>query len=60
MSDSISGIRTIRPTYPVKPTQPSEKDRESGKRRKDRPLPSSTDESEDADNGDKPQIDEYI
>ena len=57
MSDGISGVKNIRPSYPVKPVQPSEKDRESGKRRKDSPQkePVETD-----DNSDKPKIDEYI
>lgn len=57
MSDGITGIKIIKPTYPVKPVQPSNKDRESGKRRKDSPLPK-TNDAEESD--DKPTIDEYI
>ena len=35
MSDGISNIKIISPSYPVKPVQPAQKDRESGKREKD-------------------------
>jgi len=57
MSDSIPGIKNIKPTYPVKPVAPTPRDRESGKRKKDPPKPDSGKET-DGDN--KPHIDEYI
>ena len=57
MSDGISGVKVIRPSFPVKPVQPSQKDRESGKRRKDSPQQEPTDKDDDHD---KPKIDEYI
>ena len=57
MSDPISGIKNVNPTYPVKPVQPAERDRESGKRKKDAPRPESTDNESTED---KPVIDEYI
>ena len=57
MSDGISGIKIINPTYPVKPVQPSNKDRESGKKRKDSPQPKVNEPEEP---NDKPTIDEYI
>lgn len=65
MSDGISGIKIITPSYPVKPVRPAHKDRESGKRDKDRPKPDTesetepTSESDDSEH-DKPVIDEYI
>ena len=60
MSDNISGVKIINPTYPVKPTQPSERDSRSGKRRKDPPRQESPDEKNINDADDKPTIDEYI
>jgi hypothetical protein len=57
MSDGISGIKIIKPTYPVKPVQPSNKDRESGKRKKDAPPAKNIETGEPTD---KPTIDEYI
>lgn len=57
MSDPLSRIKTVTPTYPVKPVQPLNKDRKSGKRHSDRPTPDKS-KSDDSDN--KPQIDEYV
>ena len=57
MSDGISGVKNIRPSYPVKPVQPPQKDRESGKRRKELPK---NEPVESDDDSDKPKIDEYI
>jgi len=57
VSDPISGINIVTPTYPVKPAQPSNKDREPGKRNKDKP--SSDRESNDGDEN-EPLIDEYV
>jgi hypothetical protein len=57
MSDGISGIKIITPSYPVKPVQPAQKDRESGKRERDPPASESDSDHED---NDKPVIDEYI
>lgn len=57
MSDSIPGIKNIKPTYPVKPVAPTPRDRESGKRKKDPPKPEGGTET---DGDDKPHIDEYI
>lgn len=57
MSDGISGIKIIKPSYPVKPVQPSNRDRESGKRKKDPPATETENRNED---DDKPVIDEYI
>ena len=56
MADFISGIKTVPPTYPVRPVQPGEKDRESGKRKKDRPAPEKRDESSN-DNSKDPTTD---
>ena len=56
MSDNISGIKNIKPSYPVKPVTPSQRDRESGKRKKDPPPPDRGTDDDD----DKPAIDEYI
>ena len=57
MSDLISGIRQIGPTYPVKPVSPIQKDREPGERhKKETPKP----EHEDLDDDDKPTIDELV
>ena len=57
MSDPISGVNNMTPTYPVKPAQPSNKDREPGKRNRDRPA--SEKESIDDDEN-EPLIDEYV
>ena len=57
MSDGISGIKIIIPSYPVKPVQPANKDRESGKREQNPPAEESDSEHDDTD---KPEIDEYI
>jgi hypothetical protein len=57
MSDGISGIKIISPTYPVKPAQPSHKERESGKRQKDPHKPEIDQENDDDHNT---AIDEYI
>lgn len=57
MSDPISGINNMTPTYPVKPAQPSNKDREPGKRKKERPA-QDKESSDDDDN--EPLIDEYV
>ena len=57
MSDGISGVKIISPSYPVKPVQPTRKDQESGKREQDPPSSKSDPENED---NDKPAIDEYI
>lgn len=64
MSDPISRVISIPPTYPVKPAQPSKKDREAG--RKSKPVPKNKPRKEptknpDVDNdGEQPTIDEYI
>lgn len=57
MSDGISRITNIIPTYPVKPAQPSKRDREPGSREKNPQHPDAGTENED---DDKPMIDEYI
>lgn len=57
MSDPISGIKHIGPTYPVRPAQPAQKDREPGKRKKKRQEKSGPDES---DNDHKTTIDEHV
>ena len=57
MSDPLSGIRNVTPTYPVKPVQPINKDRKSGQRHSDRPTP---DKSKSDDDENPPQIDEYV
>ena len=57
MSDGISNIKIIGPSYPVKPVQPARKDRESGKREKDPPKSESDPENE---NTKQSSIDEYI
>ena len=57
MSDIISGIKPVIPSYPVRPVQPAQKDREPGeKKRKDRGRQESTDRQDD--NG--PTIDEHV
>ncbi len=56
MSDWMSGIKQITPSYPVKPVQPSNKDREPGEeRKKKRELP----EKERPDD-DRPTIDDHV
>lgn len=57
MSDPLTGIKNVTPTYPVKPVQPINKDRKSGKRHSDRPIP---DKSKSDDDENPPQIDEYV
>jgi hypothetical protein len=57
MSDLISGIKTVTPTYPVKPVQPANKDRKSGQRKTDRPVPDRSMRDDDDDS--KQKIDEY-
>lgn len=59
MSDIISGINNVTPTYPVKPVQPANRDRKSGKRNPDR-SPPDTGIKDDDDDDQKPQIDEYV
>lgn len=61
MSDSVSGIKRITPTYPVKPSQPSSKDREPGGQRRKRPE-SGDDPSPPRDDDDRPAntIDEHV
>ena len=58
MSDPISSIPIVAPSYPVKPVQPSNKDRESGKGNTDRPRPDRDVIDDDDEN--KSQIDEYV
>ena len=63
MSDGISNIKIIGPSYPVKPVQPAQKDRESGKRQKDPPKSESNSETEpdsENENTNQSSIDEYI
>ena len=64
MSDIITRIVNIPPTYPLKPAQPSKKDREADRKRKpvpkNKPRKEST-ESIDVNDDDKQStIDEYI
>ena len=63
MSDFVSGINRISPTYPVKPVQPTQKDRETDRRKKPpREVPENDarddDEGQGGDN--KPTIDEHV
>ena len=64
MSDQISGIKNVPPTYPVKPVRAGVKDRKSGQRKK--PIPQPEDELSDDDKDDHgrpdghPSIDEYV
>lgn len=57
MSDFVTGIKHIGPTYPVKPVQPTQKDRETGNRRKNRQEPD-VEKRDDDDN--KQTIDEHV
>lgn len=57
MSDSISRINIVTPSYPVKPAQPANKDRQSDKGRDELPP---SDDKDDDDAEDKPVIDEYV
>ncbi len=57
MSDFVSGIKNIGPSYPVKPVQPAQKDREAGNRRKKRQKPDT--ETRDDDDP-RPHIDEHV
>ncbi len=59
MSDLISGIKIVTPTYPVKPVQPANRDRKSDKRKTDRPTPD-RDVTDDDDDDSKRKIDEYV
>ena len=62
MSDFITGIKNVPPTFPVKPVQPGSKDRKSGERQKERPKPETGSEPESDDDrpGDSPTVDEYV
>ena len=60
MPEYFSGIRQIGPTYPIKPSQPTQKDREPGKRRRDKEPPEQTNHDQDEDSNDKPTIDEHV
>ena len=62
MSDPISSIKYIPPTYPVKPTQPAQKDRQTDRRKKPKYEPPER-ENHDPDDHDedyKPTIDEHV
>jgi len=58
VSEPISGVNNVTPTYPVKPVQPSNRDRKSGKRNQDRSPPDTG--AKDDDDDQKSQIDEYV
>lgn len=58
MSDFVSGIKHIGPSYPVKPAQPAQKDRETGNRRKKKQEPDA--DADDHSDDDKPSIDEHV
>lgn len=62
MSDFISSIKYITPTYPVKPTQPAQKDRQTDRRKKPKYEPPDHDgqEHNDRDDEHKPTIDEHV
>lgn len=64
MSDPISGVKNVPPTYPVKPVQPGSKDRKSGERKKERSRPDAESErggdKDSGESGDRPTIDEYV
>ena len=60
MSDSVSGIKNVPPTYPVRPTQPAQKDREPSQQRKKRRQPDTEPRDSDDDSHDKPTIDEHV
>lgn len=57
MSDLISGIPKVGPSYPVKPVQPAQKDREPGERHKKESGKPKKDERHD---DDKTTIDEHV
>ena len=57
MSDLISGIPKVGPSYPVKPMQPAQKDREPGERHKKESGKPKKDERHD---DDKTTIDEHV
>lgn len=59
MSDFVSGIKHIGPSYPVKPVQPAQKDRETGNRRKKRPSPATDTDKRDDDDQEQ-HIDEHV
>lgn len=63
MTDFVSGIKQISPTYPVKPVQPVHKDRETDRRRKpnyETPEKDDDRETEPQDGEHKPTIDEHV
>jgi len=64
MSDDISKITNIPPSYPVKPILPSEEDRRSGRRRnhspKHKPGSDSVENSDLGEEDKRSTIDEYI
>lgn len=60
MPEYFSGIRQIGPTYPIKPPHPTQKDREPGKRRRDKEQPEPPSRGEEQDSDDKPTIDEHV
>jgi hypothetical protein len=63
MSDFISSIRHITPTYPVKPVQPAQKDRQTDRRQKPKYEPQEHDDRAADDHDEenpKPTIDEHI
>jgi len=64
MSDEISKITNIPPSYPVKPILPSKEDRRSGRRRnqspKHKPGSDSVEDSDPAEEDKRSTIDEYI
>lgn len=60
MTEFVSGIKPITPSYPVKPVQPANKDREQSKQ-PNRQLPTEDKQREpDDDPDDKPIIDEHV
>jgi len=60
MSDNISGIKIVNPSYPVRPVQPSNADENSDNRREKKPPKQSDNDSEPDDAENKPTIDEYV
>ena len=63
MSDFISGIKHITPSYPVKPVRPAQKDRQTDRRQKQGDRKPDTDELDDdhgPDDERKPTIDEHV
>lgn len=57
MSDPLTGIKQIMPTYPARPARPL-RERGSGERRKQPEVPEPERQPDDDEN--KPTIDEYI